>query len=328
MRIRLHLAVLLFLPFLAPAVGAQTPPAQSPSMQAAPASPAAGASQVATDDADQTEPPPRRDLFDSGRLLATAGISNLEGAGGGGIVPWAVITGYGTRDAIGANANYSYVYVPDFQLHSFGTSMGILNRVELSYERQVFATGDTGKLLGIGKGYTFDQDVLGAKVRLFGDIVYDQDSWIPQVAAGMQYKINNRGALLRAIGARDSQGADFYLAATKLLLGESLLVNATLRMTRANQLGLLGFGGDRNNAYRPEFEGSAAYLVNRHLAVGVEYRTKPNNLAFAHESDWFDAFVAYFINKHVSATVAYVDLGSIATLSHQKGVYVSLQAGF
>ena len=31
------------------------------------------------------------------RLLATGGVSQVEGAGGGGLVPWALIAGYGTR---------------------------------------------------------------------------------------------------------------------------------------------------------------------------------------------------------------------------------------
>ena len=126
---------------------------------------------------------------------------------------------------------------------------------------------------------------------------------------------------------------DFYVAATKLFLAQSLLVNATLEMTRANQLGLLGFGGDRNNGYKPEFEGSVAYLLNRNIAIGAEYRTKPDNLSFAHESNWFiDAFVAVFINT--KARVGEIDdagltsvSGSIATSKPQNGIYFSLQVG-
>ena len=32
-------------------------------------------------------------LADNGRLIATGGASNIEGSAGGGITPWAVITG-------------------------------------------------------------------------------------------------------------------------------------------------------------------------------------------------------------------------------------------
>ena len=263
-----------------------------------------------------------------GKLIATAGLSQVEGAGGGGLAPWALITGYGTRDAMGANVHGTVVRVTNFTLSTLGAAVGLYDRVELSYARQFFDTGATGRALGLGGGYQFSQDVYGAKLRLFGDGILGQDSWLPQVAVGLQYKVNNQAAVLRAIGARSNQGADFYLAATKLFLAQSLLLNATVRMTRANQTGILGFGGDRSDAYHPEFEGSAALLLSRHVAVGGEYRTKPDNLRFARESDWYDAFVTWLPTKGISATLAYVDLGSIATRKHQEGVYASLQLGF
>lgn len=266
--------------------------------------------------------------FESGRLLATAGVTQLEGAGGGGLTPWATITGYGTRDAVGGNVHGTVVRVSNFVLTSLGAAVGLYDRVELSYARHGFDTGNTGRSLGLGEGFTFRQHVFGAKVRLFGDAVYDQASLLPQVSAGIQYKVNDRSDVLRAVGAKDARGVDFYLSATKLFLSESLLLNATLRLTRANQIGILGFGGDRNDRYRPEVEASAAVLLSRNVAVGVEYRTKPDNLRFARESDWFDAFIAWFPTKNVSATIAYVDLGSIAGRKNQSGVYASLQLGF
>jgi hypothetical protein len=273
------------------------------------------------------ETPDKIDWFDSAKLLATGGVNQLEGAGGGGLAPWAVITGYGSSDAIGGNVHYTVVHTSDFLLQSEGAAIGIADRVEISFAHESFDTGAFGGTLGIGKGFTFSEDVVGAKVRLFGDAIYAQDSLLPQVSLGAMYKTVDRKALVLALGARDAQGVDFYVAATRLVLNESLLLNATVRMTRANQLGLLGFGGDRNNAYQPEFEGSVAYLLNRHLAIGAEYRSKPDNLHFAHESDWYDAFLAVFINKHVSATLAFVSLGRIATSPPQNGVYFSLQVG-
>jgi hypothetical protein len=106
------------------------------------------------------------------------------------------------------------------------------------------------------------------------------------------------------------------------------MVDATVRATKANQMGLLGFGGDKNNNYQPEFEGSAGYLLTRKWVVGAEYRTMPDNLGFAKQDNWLDVFTAYTLNKNLSLTLAYADLGSIATFQHQRGVYVSLQAGF
>lgn len=265
---------------------------------------------------------------ESGKLLATAGVTQLEGAGGGGLVPWALITGYGTRDAIGGNGHYTYVHTSGFDLNSGGVSIGLYDRVELSVTRQWFDTRAVGGKLGLGQNFTFGQSIAGAKVRLFGDAVYDQDTWLPQVSVGVQYKTNNRSALLSAIGAKSADGVDFYVAGTKLFLAESMLLNATVRATRANQFGLLGFGGDRRSGYSAQFEGSAAYLLSRNLAVGGEFRTKPDNLRFAREDNAWDVFAAWFLNKNFSATLAYVQLGRIAGERNQSGVYLSLQAGF
>lgn len=265
---------------------------------------------------------------DSGRLLLTQGVSNIEGAAGGGLATWAVISGYGTRDSVGGNVHATYVSLPGYTLQDYGASVGLFDRVELSYTREVFDTGKTGGKLGLGDGFTFDQDVVGAKLKLIGDAVYDQDSFLPQIAVGAQYKHNDRGAIIHAVGGRGADGIDYYVAATKVLLDQSLVLDATVRLTKANQTGLLGFGGDRSNAYQAEFEGSAGYLVTRKLVVGAELRTKPNNLGFAREDSWYDLFAAYALNKHLSATVAFADLGSIATFKNQQGVYVSLQAGF
>src|SRR5690348_9633359 len=97
-------------------------------------------------------------LFDSGKLLATAGVSEIEGAGGGGLTPWALITGYETRDGIGANAHYTFVNTPSFTLHSTGAAIGFYDRFELSYAREMFDTRSTGAKLGLGDGFTFDED--------------------------------------------------------------------------------------------------------------------------------------------------------------------------
>lgn len=289
--------------------------------------------QVAAQDASelsaQDEPPaPETPAGTSGKLLLTGGVSQVEGAAGGGLTPWAVIGGYGTRDQIGGNAYYTRIDVSDYALDSYGALVGIRDRVELSVSRQAFDTEAVGAALGLGQGYRIRQDTYGLKVKIAGDAVLEQDRWMPQIAVGLQHKRNNRGALLSAIGAKDDSGTDLYASATKLYLDKSLLLNATLRFTKANQFGILGFGGDRNDSYKPQFEGSAAFLLNRNLAIGAEYRTKPNNLGIAHEGDAWDAFVAWAPAKHVSLTVAYVDLGNIVIRDNQRGWYASLQVGF
>lgn len=264
----------------------------------------------------------------SGKLLLTGGVTQLEGAAGGGLTPWAVIGGYGTRDQIGANLFVTQVTADDYRLSDAGALIGIDDRVELSFAKQSFDTKEVGAALGLGRNFKFKQDVIGVKVKLDGDAVLEQGDWMPQVSVGLQYKKNKQGDVVRSIGAKDDAGTDFYMSATKILLDKSLLLNGTLRATKANQIGILGFGGDKHNRYSVEFEGSMAYLLRRDLAIGVEYRAKPNNLGIAKEEDWYDAFVAWAPTKNVSATLAYAKLGNIVIRDHQKAVYASVQIGF
>jgi hypothetical protein len=263
-----------------------------------------------------------------GKLLLTGGVSTVEGSGGGGIATWAVTSGYGAEDGIGGNLHATYINLPDYEFRSVGAAVGLWDRVELSVARQEFDTGDTGALLGLGRGFTFTQDVVGVKVRVLGDAIYGSDTWLPQIAVGAQFKSNDQGAIISAVGGKDDEGTDVYVAATKLFLAQSLLVSGAVRWTKANQSGLLGYGGDRNDDYEAQFEGSVGYLLSPRLVVGAEYRTKPDNLGFAKEDDWLDVYAAYALNKHLSLTAAYADLGSIATFEDQRGLYLSLQVGF
>jgi hypothetical protein len=263
-----------------------------------------------------------------GKLLLTGGVSTIEGSGGGGLATWATTTGYGTQDGIGANVHATWVDLPDYEFRTWGVAVGLWDRVELSVARQEFDTGGTGALLGLGSGFTFGQDVYGLKVRLTGDAVYDQDTWMPQISVGVQHKVADQGAVIGFIGGQDDEGTDFYVAATKLFLAESLLLSGTVRWTEANQTGLLGFGGDAEGDATAQFEGSVGYLLSPNLVIGAEYRTKPDNLSFAGEDDWMDVYAAWAINKHISVTAAWVDLGTIATFDDQRGLYLSLQAGF
>lgn len=274
-------------------------------------------------------------LSGGGRLLLTGGVSTIEGAGGGGLVPWALIGGYGTRDELGLSAFATGVDTKDFTLAAYGGAINFKNRVELSIARQNFNLREVGNVLALGNRYTISQTIIGAKVRVIGDAVLEQDSLLPQIAIGAQYKINDNDAIVGGALGLKQKGVDFYVAATKIILSQSLLLNGTVRMTKANQYGILGFGGlgGQQQGYKPQFEGSAALLLTRKLAIGGEFRTKSNRLEGAlggtsfREENAYDAFIAYAPARNVSLTLAYARLGQIA-LRRQNGAYASLQIGF
>ncbi len=263
----------------------------------------------------------------SGKLLATGGVSTVEGAGGGGLAPWALITGYGTENQIGGAAFATIVNLDDYRLRSVGAAVGFYDRVEISFAQQAFDTRDVGTALGLGRGYTFKQNIFGAKVKIAGDAIYDQDRLLPQISVGVQHKQNDNGNVLAALGIPHDKGTDYYITASKLFIDQRLLANVGVRFTKANQIGILGFGGPNGDKLKPQFEGSLAFLVRRDLALGVEARTKRDFIGLDESTAW-DAFVAWFPTKNASLTVAYVDLGRIVIPGRQRGVYASLQLSF
>jgi hypothetical protein len=276
---------------------------------------------------------------DEGKFLLTAGFNDLEGSGGGGLVPLAFITGYGSSDSWGANAHFTDIQLKDYQLRAFGAAVGALDRVEVSYTRHEFNITGTA-LDGLGAA----QDIVGVKVKLVGDAVYGQDSWIPQLAVGAEYHknqgITNGDAVGLAglvnpkqLGAAAEHGTDYYVAATKVFLAQSLVVNAVVRATKANEFGLLGFGGNLKNTYSYKPEGTVAYLLTRRLAVGSEIRTRPHNLSVDDETTAYTVFLAWAPTKNLSLVAAYLNIGGVlgpvtGVNRHQDGPYLSVQAGF
>lgn len=324
-------------------------------------------------------------LSSGGKLLGTGGVTQFEGAGGGGLTPWALITGNGTAEEIGASSHLTYLTTSDYDLTSTGVGVGFYDRFELSLTRQrldidssIIAStagalvGALEPLLGPPGDLTpastrVEMDIIGAKLRLFGDAVYAQDSFMPQVSLGVQHKRNGdfdsgvqapylgEVGVPALLGARDDSGTDYYLSATKVFLGvpagRNLLLNATLRATRANAYGLLGFGRevvnpldgqllDRDNGYDLEYGLSAAMFVHPNVVIGTEYRSQSNRLdnqpvlgllgapRLAREDDAWDAFIAWLPNKHFSVTGAYVDLGNLPFQPDSRAAYLSLKISF
>lgn len=280
------------------------------------------------------------DVFGSGKLLATGGVTSLEGAGGGGITPWALITGYETNEQIGATVFGTVAPTQHLEVTDGGFAIGLYNRVEFSYAHLNLNLGHAiaSGITTLNGSNNLTENIEGVKVRLFGDAIYDQ--YIPEVSVGVLYGQSNNQTLEQAIGA-SSQGLTYYIAATKVLfdafLGRDVLLDADLIGSRANQEGLLGFGSSRDNAVHPEFAGSAAVLINRGLAVGAEFRTQPHNLKAAGKAgNYSDIFVSYLPSKHLSITAAYAMLGDIApavdqvpgSTKNQNAFYVSAQLAF
>ncbi len=261
-----------------------------------------------------------------GSLVATgsqAAVTQLEGQAGGGIVPWALLSG-GTP-----TASMTWVDTGDYTLSSLAVQGTLFNRVELSYARLTFDTGH----VGLGQ---VNVDAFGAKIK-----VCDMAAGIqPAIALGVLYKKTDLDdSVLNMFGADDS-GTDFYIAAAKVfpVAGKNVLLNVTIRATKANQIGILGFGSTTDDNYTAQAEGSLGVFLNKQTVLGVEYRMKPDNFKGVTEDDWADIFIAYFPNKNMSIVAAYADLGDIVKATDlggtgdagkdQRGLYLQIQANF
>lgn len=234
--------------------------------------------------------------YDDGKVFLTGGVFTVDGAGGGGAVPWATISGYETRDGINGGVGFTYANLPALQLTVIGGAVGFFDRLELSYAQHDLSLNlsnlDTVALAAEAAGLelgtdpwnsTIKMEVLGAKLRVLGDAVYTSDSWIPQVAIGGLWKENSSEELIHTLGAAENQDWEAYVAATKVFFRYSTLVNLTARYTSANQIGLTGFGhcdsnGDCENKKEVRLEASVAHLVAKNTAIGFEYQQHGDNL--------------------------------------------------
>jgi hypothetical protein len=210
-------------------------------------------------------------------------------------------------------------------LRTGGASIEYGDRIEASVARQRFDAGS------VVPGLTLGQDIVGLKVRLAGDAVFAPDEWLPQVALGAEWKSTlNFADIPRAVGAARGEDVDLYVAATKMyfaaVAGRNVILDVTLRRTRANQFGLLGFGGD-GSGFRYMPEASAGIWLTEQLLLGAEYRDKPSNLTAFRENSASDAFLAWAPVKNVTLTAAWADLGSIAGKATQRGAYLSIWLG-
>lgn len=278
---------------------------------------------------------------DTGRLLVTGGATTVEGVAGGGVVPLALISGLGAKGEVGATAFATHVNLSDYDLAAAGVAINIDNRIELSFAQfdldiSESFTGRTVLAAGVTGNKHTKVDVFGAKFRIAGDAVYEPDSWMPQVAVGVQYKRNRDDKLMDFLNA-DKSSVEAYVAATKVFLagpaGRNAFVNGVARLTKSNYLGIFGFGNtqaDGDNDHSLEYEFSAGILLTKDILLGAELKTVHDSNTLSGAVDYEvmkDVFVGYFPTKNISMVAAYADLGQIGLDQDedQKGLYLSLQ---
>jgi hypothetical protein len=216
-------------------------------------------------------------------------LHTTSGYGGGAVTPMAMFCNPGSPGVTpGPSAAYTFISFEGKKFHAVTISQVFFERIEFSYAYNHLNVGSfynqakkiSGGALNMGHDnvqlHHFNLRVMLAKDGDFGCEL------MPAVAAGIHFKYNSRiseindnlGGALEGLGYDDDFGIDFTLVATKLFIepvfNRPLIFTAGLRLTRAAQLGLFGFGGD----YNVNFEGSVVYWPIDQLAIGYEFRQK------------------------------------------------------
>ncbi len=253
--------------------------------------------------------------------LPEAGPPSIDGAAGGGLTPWAMPLTEDDPIAPGARGLARSTRTFDYQLALRGGAVRIAPRLELSLARQLFDA--RGSLASLGLvDQRLRQDIAGLKWRVAGPEQREEGSSASWLALGLLRKRTAAGALepmlVDSLGARCS-GFELYASVTRYAAPEGLVLNATLRATRANQNGLLGFGGRHGSGvkFAPEF--SLAWQATPKLTLGAEARAKPDNLNHSvlgtgalKEDGWFDAWARWQPRADVAVSFSWLDLGRIA----------------
>ena len=256
----------------------------------------------------------------------------IEGYSGGPITPMAYICNQAPKGAILGKPTTSYTFLSlgSKRMHVFVITLPFLERFEFGYACNWFALGsfyDDVRKAGLDAGRDHVQlHHFNLRCQILPENSFDLP--LPAVTAGIHFKYNegikqiNRklGGALDGIGYDRHYGVDYTLTASKTLpkiaFGRPVIVTAGLRLSRASQLGLLGFGDE----CRATVEGSVIYLPIDRLALAYEFRRKENPYATLDnlvdkEDNWHCFSASYVLTNNLTLTGLYGRFGNIANAS-------------
>ncbi len=282
-------------------------------------------------------------LVGQGRPLATGWVTTLNGAAGGGSVSWARIASYGRAGQVGFRVFYTNATTPNTDANGHGVAAGIDNRIAISAAPQNLDLGNTGPYIAntrlganaaavpgapLQDNAAINQDIIAPKARAFGNTIYQQHTWMSQVAIGAPNHHNEDGALMGALHIK-AIGVSYHAALKKWWangpIDDVTMVGLTLDAMRANYNGLFGLPGVTDSRYRYEPEASASMFLHPPVVVGGAYRAMPQNEPNAGpvasgSNACQDAFFAPIPSKIVPMTLAYTMRGHVAGIPHTDAI--------
>jgi len=268
-------------------------------------------------------------------------ILNIQGTAGGAITPLAYFCNAGKKGSLGGlpTVAYSFVNIGSKELHSVAVTQTFFQRLELGFAWNNFNVGSLyGEVRDLGLDMGPEQiNLYHFNIR---GLLIEENSFdmpLPALTAGVHIKHNTGvdkidkrlGGALTGIGLDRATGVDLTLTATKmfptLAFGRPLILTGGMRLTRAYQIGLLGFG----DQYEAFFEGSVAVMPTDNLLFAYEFRMKESpydkflNL-IGEEDNWHAFSLTWIVNEHFTLTGIYGNFGHV--LNAHDDCVVGLQA--
>jgi hypothetical protein len=107
------------------------------------------------------------------------------------------------------------------------------------------------------------------------------------------------------------------------------MLTGGLRLSKAAQIGLLGFG----DKYYATFEGSVVYMPTDWLALAYELRSKPDPYKqvpglIGHESNWQSFAAGWVVNDHMTIAAVFGLMGNVANACEDNSVGIQLRWEF
>ena len=284
---------------------------------------------------------PTYSLFaEDGKKSPPLPLHGIEGYGGIAITYCAYLTNPGENDSVFGlpSVGGGLLVTPEGRSFMFTTfTETLFSRLELGFGFNQFDLHDLPKDIQAATSVDIEDELvqmynLNARFAVLKEGDFDQ-SWLPALTFGYHYKTNDDlddidtrlGGALTAAGIEDDSGYDLTLYASKMLtpFPRPVLLNVGARSTEAAHIGLLGFTGDRDLV----FEGNVVVFATDRLALGAEYRQKPNAYRsipglVEPEDDWWSVVAAYIVNDHFTISGGIFNLGEV--LNHYDDGAVAL----
>ena len=271
-------------------------------------------------------------------------LHGVEGYGGIAITYSAYLTNPAQKGAIFGKPSFGAgaVIAESGKYLGFATvSETLWDRLELGYGFNALSLDDFPGAIKDATGVQISDDFVylhnfNARLALLKEGDFGQ-TWIPATTVGIHYKYNSTidnidkelGGALTSLGIEDNKGIDYTLYASKMFtfLPRPVLLNVGVRNTEAAHIGLLGFTGDRDFV----FEGNAVVFVTDRLALGAEYRQKPDSYnqipgLLGGEDDWWSLVFGYVANNHLTVSGGYFNLGQV--LNHKENTALALKVKY